>query len=189
MGLLRGIKKEDHNSAKIIQILNTNKQIKFVSLMGVDLGGNATDEKIPVELFKKDIHDFLDRGIQTDGSSVELHEIATLNNAKVNLLPDLDVNWYIDYNTEITDYETNLPIGTLKIPSFLIHNNKKVCSRGILQRATKNLENTLIDLLKKYPNLYCIGEALDIDGFCGGYNLQNAWSTAFVAAEGIVNKA
>ena len=59
MGLLRVIKKEDHNSAKIVQILNTNKQIKFVSLMGVDLGGNATDEKIPVELFKKDIDDFL----------------------------------------------------------------------------------------------------------------------------------
>ena len=153
MGLLRVIKKEDHNSAKIVQILNLNKQIKFVSLMGVDLGGNATDEKIPVELFKKDIDDFLYRGIQTDGSSVELHEIATLNNAKVDLLPDLDVNWYIDYNTELTDYETNLPVGTLKIPSFLIHNNKKVCSRGILQRATNNLENTLIDLLKKYPNL------------------------------------
>ena len=98
MGLLRVIKKEDHNSAKIVQILNLNKQIKFVSLMGVDLGGNATDEKIPVELFKKDIDDFLYRGIQTDGSSVELHEIATLNNAKVDLLPDLDVNWYIDYN-------------------------------------------------------------------------------------------
>ena len=41
--------------------------------------------------------------------------------------------------------------------------------------------------LKKYPNIYCIGEALDIDGFCGGYNLQNAWSTAFVAKEGIIN--
>ena len=41
--------------------------------------------------------------------------------------------------------------------------------------------------LKKYPNLYCIGEALNIDGFCGGYNLQNAWSTAFVAKEGITN--
>lgn len=43
--------------------------------------------------------------------------------------------------------------------------------------------------LKKHKNLYCIGEALDIDGFCGGYNLQNAWSTAFIAAEEIVNKA
>jgi len=42
---------------------------------------------------------------------------------------------------------------------------------------------------KLYPNLYITGEALDIDGFCGGFNLQNAWSTAFVAAEGIINKS
>ena len=41
--------------------------------------------------------------------------------------------------------------------------------------------------LKKYPNIYCIGEALNIDGFCGGYNLQNAWSTAFVAKEAITD--
>lgn len=38
---------------------------------------------------------------------------------------------------------------------------------------------------KKYPHIYFTGEVLDIDGFCGGFNLQNAWSTAFVAAEGI----
>ena len=42
--------------------------------------------------------------------------------------------------------------------------------------------------LKKHPNIYCIGEALDIDGFCGGYNLQNAWSTAYVAAKSIINQ-
>ena len=38
---------------------------------------------------------------------------------------------------------------------------------------------------KKYPNLYFIGEVLNIDGFCGGFNLQNAWSTAYVASESI----
>ena len=38
------------------------------------------------------------------------------------------------------------------------------------------------------PHLYIIGEALNIDGFCGGFNLQNAWSTAFVAANGILSK-
>jgi len=40
---------------------------------------------------------------------------------------------------------------------------------------------------KKYSNLYFIGEVLNIDGFCGGFNLQNAWSTAFIASEGIKN--
>ena len=38
------------------------------------------------------------------------------------------------------------------------------------------------------PNLYFCGEVLDIDGLCGGYNLQNCWSTAYVAAQGIINK-
>lgn len=36
------------------------------------------------------------------------------------------------------------------------------------------------------PKLWIIGEALDIDGFCGGFNLQNCWSTAAVAAQDIV---
>ena len=38
---------------------------------------------------------------------------------------------------------------------------------------------------KIYPRLYFCGEMIDIDGFCGGFNLQNCWSTAYVAAEGI----
>ena len=42
--------------------------------------------------------------------------------------------------------------------------------------------------LKKIPNLYCIGEILNIDGLCGGFNLQNAWSTAYVCAQGIISK-
>ncbi len=33
--------------------------------------------------------------------------------------------------------------------------------------------------------LYCIGEILDIDGDCGGFNLQWAWSSAMAAANAI----
>lgn len=42
---------------------------------------------------------------------------------------------------------------------------------------------------KIHPHLYFAGEALNIDGFCGGFNLQNAWSTAFVATEHIISQA
>ena len=38
---------------------------------------------------------------------------------------------------------------------------------------------------KSIPNLYFAGEVLDIDGFCGGFNLQNCWSGAFVIADAI----
>ena len=39
---------------------------------------------------------------------------------------------------------------------------------------------------KKHFGLFAAGELLDIDGDCGGFNLQWAWSSAFVAAENAV---
>ncbi len=35
---------------------------------------------------------------------------------------------------------------------------------------------------KKIPGLYIVGELLDIDGDCGGFNLQWAWSSGYLAA-------
>ncbi len=35
---------------------------------------------------------------------------------------------------------------------------------------------------KLCPNLFFAGEVLDVDGLCGGYNLQFAWSSAYLAA-------
>lgn len=40
---------------------------------------------------------------------------------------------------------------------------------------------------RQLRGLYVIGEVLDIDGDCGGYNLQWAWSSAAVASEKILN--
>ena len=37
---------------------------------------------------------------------------------------------------------------------------------------------------RKCPNLYLVGELLDVDGRIGGFNFQWAWSSASVAAEG-----
>ena len=41
-GLLYTIEKEKHNEKDLKEILTANPQIKFVSLMGIDLGGNAS---------------------------------------------------------------------------------------------------------------------------------------------------
>mgnify|MGYP004661899919 CR=1 FL=1 len=40
---------------------------------------------------------------------------------------------------------------------------------------------------KLLPKIYFCGEVMDIDGFCGGFNLQNCWSTGYVAAQGIIS--
>ena len=38
---------------------------------------------------------------------------------------------------------------------------------------------------KLVPGLYFAGEVLDLDAYTGGYNLQIAWSTAYVAANSL----
>lgn len=38
---------------------------------------------------------------------------------------------------------------------------------------------------KKVKGLFAVGEVLDVDGDCGGYNLAFAWSSAYAAANGI----
>ncbi|MGZ4044169.1 MAG: NAD(P)/FAD-dependent oxidoreductase, partial [Bacteroidia bacterium] len=35
------------------------------------------------------------------------------------------------------------------------------------------------------PGLYFCGEVLNIDGITGGFNFQNAWSTAWICADSI----
>lgn len=40
-------------------------------------------------------------------------------------------------------------------------------------------------MVKDKPGLYVIGEAVNCNGICGGYNLQWAWTSAALAAEGI----
>ena len=39
---------------------------------------------------------------------------------------------------------------------------------------------------REYKKLYCVGEILDIDGDCGGFNLQWAWSSAMCAVDAII---
>lgn len=151
--LLYFIGKEDHSSKRLAEILEENKNIKFVSLMGVDLGGNSTDEKIPVKLFLEDIDSFLNSTIQTDGSSVELYEIATLNNAKVDLMSDIDATWFVDYNYDFIDEKTKKPVGTIKIPAFLVHDNKMVCSRATLLRAESHFKESIKKIIKENPDI------------------------------------
>lgn len=38
--------------------------------------------------------------------------------------------------------------------------------------------------LLKAPGIYVTGELLDVDGICGGYNLQWAWTTGYLAGNG-----
>ena len=159
--MLFNIEPEDHSAERIKTILNEHPEVQFVSLVGIDIGGRGTDEKIPVRAFIKDIDKFLTEGVQTDGSSVVLPKIADLNNAKVDIIPDLNVNWYVDYNFDNVPQSLGLPVGSLRIPSYLRHNDTfEVGSRVVLRDAVADFKKELMEILKSNPYVF---EYMDLD--------------------------
>ncbi len=76
-------------------------------------------------------------------------------------------------NKVLTYHDTQI-IGTKK-------GGETVTCGGLLldEFNSKTLES------KHYSNLYSCGEVLDIDGFCGGFNLQACWSTGYSVAQAI----
>lgn len=76
------------------------------------------------------------------------------------------------------------------ITNFEIKVNSKVTDGEIVTCGGIDLKeiNSKTCESKKYSNLYFCGEVLDIDGFCGGFNLQNCWSSGYIVADAIKNK-
>lgn len=59
------------------------------------------------------------------------------------------------------------------------YDSAQVCAGGVpLDEVTEALESRLV------PGVYFAGEILDVDGKCGGYNLQWAWCSGFIAGKG-----
>lgn len=84
---------------------------------------------------------------------------------KIDKLSSEDLNKIVDL---IKNYKVKV-IGT--------YNNPQVISGGY---DVTDFDENLMS--KKISNLYACGEALDIDGLCGGYNLQWAFSSGRVCA-------
>ena len=55
----------------------------------------------------------------------------------------------------------------------------QVCAGGV--KTTEIHPETMESLLEN--GLYLTGELLDVDGICGGYNLQWAWATGYIAGK------
>lgn len=140
-------------------ILLQHPEVQFVSFMGIDFAGNDTDEKVPISALLDDMETMLyEHTAQTDGSSVVLPGVASLDDARVDMVADLSVNWFVDYNTENFDADNGKMIGTLRIPCFLKHNNEFVDSRYILKSTLDYVGKELLAEMKKegsVPGLAC----------------------------------
>ncbi len=91
-----------------------------------------------------------------------------------------------DFISTLTDAQLKDIAGTLKKFKFNVRgnngfNNSQVTAGGISSaELTDNLE------VKKIKGMFLAGEIIDIDGDCGGFNLQWAWSSGIKCAESAV---
>lgn len=67
----------------------------------------------------------------------------------------------------------------MRVRGLRSHEHAQICAGGV------KLEEVFPETLesRKAPGLHFAGELLDVDGPCGGYNLQWAWSSGFTAGQ------
>ena len=86
-------------------------------------------------------------------------------------------------SANITDNDIKLLAKTIKELCFSVdgcYENNQVFSGGVkLSELDENL------MCKKIPNLYFTGEVCDVDGVCGGYNLQWAWTSGAIVGDSL----
>lgn len=65
---------------------------------------------------------------------------------------------------------------SVKVTDINEMKHAQVCAGGV-----STIELTDNFMSKKTENLYITGETVDVDGICGGYNLQFAWASGYIA--------
>ena len=84
---------------------------------------------------------------------------------------------------KLTENEIKILAKTIKNLKFRVkgtYDNNQVCSGGAsLSSLSENLES------KTHSGVYFIGEACDVDGLCGGYNLQWAWTSGYIVGKSL----
>ncbi len=82
-------------------------------------------------------------------------------------------------NEEIRKLSEILISWNFKVIGSQPFNNAQVTAGGV---NTDEIDNKTMES-KIHQGLYIVGELVDIDGDCGGYNLQWAWSSGYIAGE------
>jgi predicted Rossmann fold flavoprotein len=90
---------------------------------------------------------------------------------------DAEANWQTLRNQELNKLASLLCYDVYDANGKTTHKDEFVTSGGVAlsEINPKTMES------KKIPNLFFVGEVLDIDGVTGGFNFQSAWATGHLA--------
>ena len=143
---------------------------------------------IAPEFSKEKLKSLLQQRLKTQGEKKVSLWLDGIFHRKLSiyLMEIIKIPSYIQYAKQLGTKEINKLVHTIKNLSFTIIDTKgfehcEVCSGGV------DLNDINLNTMesKNQKGLYIIGEVLDVDGDCGGYNLHFAWATAFCASKAI----
>ena len=157
---------------KNIDELLKNKKIKLL----IDLKPALTEEKLNDRILR-DFEDFKNKNFKNSLDKLLPQKLIPVIIERSGINPDKQVN-------SITKQERTQIVKLLKEFEVTIKNFRRI-EDGIITAGgisikevnPKTMESKLIS------GLYFAGEILDVDSYTGGFNLQIAYSTGFVAGE------
>lgn len=133
---------------------------------------------------KEDLREYLkNRSIYLQNKNIEDSMIGLINKKLINpILKETSIDKEKKLK-DISELELDrlseiLTSWTFKVTGSQTFGQAQVTAGGI---DTKDINSKTMES-KLVKGIYLIGEILDIDGDCGGYNLQWAWSSAYMAA-------
>lgn len=149
---------------------NKNVQVKINFLPFIEeepkLFLNNFFKDKPIRLLEQELSGFLNQKLIT----TLLKETPLQKQVSYKEMPDADKD-------RLINSLTNFTVTVIGTNSF---DQAQVCSGGIplTEINPETMESTLI------KDLYIVGELLDVDGDCGGYNLSFAWMSGLTAGIG-----
>lgn len=150
--------REDYNENNpiVLKLNLLEKEIDFQSML--NFSSKKDLKNLVSELVPKSFAEFILNKNSIDGS-LKCHQV----NAKIRDIICKELN---EFEITITGHAKD---------------GEVVTSGGVDLKEIdpKTMESKLV------KRLYFCGEVCDIDGFCGGFNLQNCWSTGFLTAKNL----
>lgn len=142
--------------------------------------GNKDEVYISLDLFKdlshEELSDKLVKRVECMPDTVQFFCGLINKNLAQN------ISTYLNLGAKIKESDIGAIVNVLKNMRFKV---LSTCAMSMAQVVCGGLDVNEFPNLNsiKYPFLYAVGEALDVSGMCGGYNLHWAWASGIFAGE------
>jgi len=112
--------------------------------------------------------------------TVEVPKRLWINLVKASGISD-QLKWADITKTQIHNLAEQLTKSTFSVDGKSTFKEEFVTAGGV----ALNEINFKTYASKKVPNLFFAGEVMNVDAITGGFNFQNAWTSGYLAAQGI----